>query len=94
MHLLTLEELRTRLAVSRTTCWRVRSQPDFPRPVRIRGAVRFVTEDVEKWLVSNRDLGAEVFQDAAAQSDIPLPSEGDGARGKGEFSPVTPSNGR
>jgi predicted DNA-binding transcriptional regulator AlpA len=49
--LLTLNQLLEILACSRTTLWRLREAPDFPRPILLSAtAVRYRRRDVDTWI--------------------------------------------
>jgi predicted DNA-binding transcriptional regulator AlpA len=48
--LLTVEELAKILKVSVRTVWRRRKAADVPAPVKIAGAVRWRSRDIERWI--------------------------------------------
>jgi predicted DNA-binding transcriptional regulator AlpA len=48
--LLTVEELAKILKVSIRTVWRRRKAADVPAPVKIAGAVRWRSRDIERWI--------------------------------------------
>jgi predicted DNA-binding transcriptional regulator AlpA len=48
--LLTVEELAKILKVSVRTVWRRRKSADVPAPVKIAGAVRWRSRDIEQWI--------------------------------------------
>lgn len=50
--LLSAQTLAQRLAVSVRTLWRLRSSGKLPEPIRLGGAVRWRTADVDAWVAA------------------------------------------
>ena len=50
--LLTLDDLKRKLGVSRTATWNLRRRPDFPRPVLIGEARKFIEAEVDGWIAA------------------------------------------
>ena len=50
--LLSAQTLAKRLAVSLRTLWRLRSSGKLPEPVRLGGAVRWRTADIDAWVAA------------------------------------------
>ena len=50
--LLSAQTLAKRLAVSVRTLWRLRSSGKLPEPVRLGGAVRWRTADIDAWVAA------------------------------------------
>ena len=53
MKLLKMKEVQEKLAISRTTLWRLRGR-DFPEPISVMGSIRFSEEEIERWLKGRR----------------------------------------
>lgn len=52
--LLTIDQLTKVLAISRTTLDKYRKQQSFPKPVGQTGRPRWITEEIIKWLKTER----------------------------------------
>lgn len=63
--LLTLDDLKRKLGVSRTATWNLRRRPDFPRPVLIGEARKFIEAEVDGWIAS------QPREDAAQATNAP-----------------------
>jgi predicted DNA-binding transcriptional regulator AlpA len=47
MKLLTLAQVAEKLAISKTTLWRMRRDDQLPEPVKVRGQIRYRETDIE-----------------------------------------------
>jgi predicted DNA-binding transcriptional regulator AlpA len=55
MNLESTTNLVRRTGISRVTLWRYSKRfEDFPKPVIITGTKRFVTKEIDDWLLSHR----------------------------------------
>ena len=72
--LLTLDDLKRKLGVSRTATWNLRRRPDFPRPVLIGEARKFIEAEVDDWIAS------QPREDAPQATNAPA-SDGNSAGG-------------
>jgi prophage regulatory protein len=56
MNVLRIQETCKKIALSRTTLWRLCQQTDFPKPIRLGGrAIGFLEHEVDHWLESQAD---------------------------------------
>ena len=59
MPLLTIDEVMTRLSVSRATVYRLIKKPEFPKPIHVTEcAPRFDAGEIDRWLESRRESRA------------------------------------
>lgn len=53
MKILRIQETCSKIALSRTTLWRLCQQADFPKPINLGGrAVGFLEHEIDQWLES------------------------------------------
>ena len=50
--LLTVQQVAKLLQVSPRSVWRLRSAGEIPEPVKIGGAVRWIGEEIHRWIAS------------------------------------------
>jgi predicted DNA-binding transcriptional regulator AlpA len=48
--LLTAKALAKTLSLSARTVWRLRSAGKLPRPVEVGGSIRWLRQDIDKWI--------------------------------------------
>ncbi len=48
--LITAEELAGLLNLSKRTLWRLRSAGDLPKPVKLGNSVRWIRDEIKKWI--------------------------------------------
>jgi predicted DNA-binding transcriptional regulator AlpA len=60
MDLITTSQLVLRTGLSRVTIWRYgRRYDDFPKPIVIGGIKRWVSQEIDDWLLSHRSNAGE-----------------------------------
>jgi predicted DNA-binding transcriptional regulator AlpA len=52
--LLTNKQARAFLNVHERTFYRLKHEPDFPRPVRLRGTVQYRRDELEKYILKRQ----------------------------------------
>lgn len=56
MKVLRIQETRQKIALSRTTLWRLCRQTDFPKPINLGGrAIGFLEHELDGWLATQAD---------------------------------------